>query len=195
MNTTYLTGKEDGIKMLAMAVFPGYKGRRYKFQTVTSVSLDGTYWDGGSRSSYGGVNLATGKSAPLPQFDPPQFGGPVSTPKVDVRPGMAVVEHSIFCGKDHGITFYVHPDDAPALIPAPADVTEDEKIVLLFTSTLKNSYGGKSNIRFTEATDRYGISQDAWTAAQDSLKARKLLNKAGSITPDGRNVDTAPYRY
>ena len=194
MNITYLDGNEPNIQRLARAVFPSYRGRKFSFEVADSVALTGTYWDGGSRSSYGGVNLSTFQAASLPQFDPPQFGGPIQTPKVEVRPGMAIVEHSIFRGRDAGITFYVHPSDAPQLLPEPESVTEDEQIVLAFTKSLKNSHGGRSNVRFTEAHRRYGITADRWTAAQEALKARKLLRSNGSITPAGRNVDTGEYR-
>jgi len=191
---TYLDGNEPNIQRLAQAVFPSYRGRKFSFQVADSVALTGTYWDGGSRSSYGGVNLSNFQAASLPQFDPPQHGGPIQTPEVEVQPGMAVVEHSIFCGRDTGITFYVHPSDAPQLLPEPESVTEDEQIVLAFTRSLKNTSGGRSNIRFTEAHSRYGITADRWTAAQETLKARKLLRKNGSDTPAGRNVDTGEYR-
>jgi len=194
MNITYLDGNEPNIQRLARAVFPSYRGRKYSFQVADSVALTGTYWDGGSRSSYGGVNLSNFQAASLPQFDPPQHGGPIQTPEVEVRPGMAVVKHSIFCGRDTGITFYVHPSDAPQLLPEPESVTEDEQIVLAFTKSRKNTYGGRSNVRFTEAHRRYGITADRWTAAQEDLKARKLLRANGSITPAGRNVDTGEYR-
>ncbi len=191
---TYLDGNEPNIQRLAQAVFPSYRGRKFSFQVADSVALTGTYWDGGSRSSYGGVNLSNFQAASLPQFDPPQHGGPIQTPEVEVQPGMAVVEHSIFCGRDTGITFYVHPSDAPQLLPEPESVTEDEQIVLAFTRSLKNTSGGRSNIRFTEAHSRYGITADRWTAAQEDLKARKLLRANGSITPAGRNVDPGEHR-
>ena len=189
MNITYLDGNEANVKRLARAVFPHYRGRKFSFQVVETVALTGTYWDGGSRSSYGGVSLADYSAATVPQF-----GGPTQAPTVEVTPGMVVVEHSIFCGRDTGITFYVHPSDAPQLLPEPDSVTEDEKIVLLFTGSLKNTYGGRSNVRYTEAHSRYGITADRWTAAQEALKVRKLLRANGSITPAGRNVDTGEYR-
>jgi len=195
MNITYLDGNEPNVQRLAQAVFPSYRGRKFSFEVADKVALTGTYWDGGSRSSYGGVNLSNFQAASLPQFDPPQHGGPIQTPEVEVQPGMAVVEHSIFCGRDTGITFYVHPSDAPQLLPEPESVTEDEKIVLVFTHALKNTSGGRSNIRFTEAHSRYGITADRWTAAQETLKARKLLRANGSITPAGKNVDTGEYRH
>jgi len=193
MNITYLDGNEPNVQRLAQAVFPSYRGRKFSFKVADSVALTGTYWDGGSRSSYGGVNLSNFQAASLPQFAPPLHGGPIQTPEVEVRPGMAVVKHSIFCGRDTGITFYVHPSDAPQLLPEPESVTGDEQIVLAFTHR-KNTYGGRSNVRFTEAHRRYGITADRWTAAQEDLKARKLLRANGSITPAGRNVDTGEYR-
>jgi hypothetical protein len=189
---THLDGTELGVKALAHTCFPSYSGRKYRFQAGETVSLTDGYWDGGTRSTYVAVNLSTRTaSAAGDLYDVSAKGAPVVT----LQPGVAIVEHSIFCGKDMGITFHVHPEDAPKLLPDTGEATEDEQIVLAFTSSLKNTYGGRTNIRFTEAARRYGITQDCWNAAQDSLRSRKLLNKAGSITPQGRNVPTGDFRY
>ena len=191
MKTTYLTGTEPGVKELGQAV--GYTGRKYAFRAVEDVQMNSTYWDGGSRSTWTAVKLSTRQVVPLPKFDPPQFGGPQSIPPIPLEQDIAIVEHSIFCGKDMGLTFYIHPNDAPQMITEPDSATDDEKIVLAYKG-LKNTYGGKKNIQYTEANRRYEITQDRWDIATESLKARKLLNKSGAITPSGRNIDTSPYR-
>ena len=130
----------------------------------------------------------------MPHFDPPQFGGPRETPVAELRPDLAIVEHSIFCGKDMGLTFYIHPSDAPQLLPDTPDATENERIVLEFTSGLKNTYGGRTNIRFTEAGRKYGISAEDWETAVQSCISKGWLRKNRAITPDGRNVDTGDIR-
>ena len=191
MKTTYLSGNEPGVKELGQAV--GYTGRKYAFQAVGEVRVKSTYWDGGSRSTWTAVKLSTRQVVPLPKFDPPQFGGPQSIPPIPLEQDMAIIEHSIFCGKDMGLTIYIHPSDAPRMIIEPDSATDDEKIVLAHKG-LKNSYGGQKNIQYTEANLRYKITQDRWDVATLSLKARKLLTKVGAITPSGRNIDTSPYR-
>jgi len=191
MKITYLTGSEPGVKELGQAV--GYSGRKYAFKAVEEVQMNSTYWDGGSRSTWTAVKLSTRQVVPLPRFGPPQFGGPQSIPPIPLEQDMAIVEHSIFCGKDMGLTIYIHPSDSPQMITEPDSATDDEKIVLAYKG-LKNTYGGKKNIQYTEANRRYEITQGRWDIATESLKARKLLNKSGAITPSGRNIDTSPYR-
>jgi hypothetical protein len=195
MKTIHLNGNEPGLKALVSASFPSYGGRKFSFRPTNEVELQGGYWDGGSRSSWAAVRLNDGAAKQLPHWDPPQFGGPQGTPKVTLEPGFVIAEHSIFQGKDMGITFYVHPSDAPYYLTAPADVTDDEKIVLAFTRALKNTYGGRTNIRFTEALRKYGITAERWETAQSTCRDKGLLNGRNSITPDGRNIDTGTYRY
>ena len=187
----HLHGTEQGIKALVQATYPSYRGRKFTFQTGEEVSLTGGYWDGGTRSEYVAVDLSTLRTSAAGDLYHASAKG---APTVSLEPGIAIVEHSIFCGQDMGLTFHIHPNDSPQLIPPVDTVTDHEKIVLEFTGSLKNTYGGRTNIRFTEAAHRYEISQEEWTAAQESLKTSKHLNKAGSITVTGRNVDTAPFR-
>ena len=58
------------------AADPTYRKTKAFIYTRESVTLHGTYWDGGSRSTYTAVELATGRNKGAPQYAPPQFGGP-----------------------------------------------------------------------------------------------------------------------
>ena len=110
----------------------GYNGRKFKVRICDDgqVSLQGDYWDGGSRNSYKLVQLTTGAEVNdvagtlLAASDlkyPPQFGGrPESERTVTIPEGWCVVEHSIFCGKDMGLTFHMLPADVAPLLPKPA---------------------------------------------------------------------------
>jgi hypothetical protein len=127
-------------------------------------------------------------SAEMPQqsaYDAPIRGGD----DVKLVPGLVCVEHSIFCGKDTGITIHVHAENAPKYLPAPVDLTEDEKTVIGYTKSCKSSYAGIPNFRFHEATRRTKITLDRWEAAKASCIVKGLLNKAGALTIDGRNVN------
>jgi hypothetical protein len=73
-------------------------------------------------------------------------------------------------------------------LPAPTELTEDEEIVLVATRSLKASYGGVSNYRLSEARRYTGIDLHRWETAKAMLIAKKLLNKAGAITVEGRNA-------
>ena len=89
-----------------------YRKRNCFLKVQTEVTLHGTYWDGGSRSTYTAVDLATGRKATAAQFDPPQFGGPSQAPTVAIPDGIAIVETEVFCGKTATATVYLHPNNA-----------------------------------------------------------------------------------
>ena len=183
----YLTGNEPGLRSIVNAVYPEYKGKKIKFIPTTKVHISDTYWGGGTRSTWRAVNLSTKVSKPFPNIPPPQFGGPSSVLEMTLFPGMAVVEHSIFCGEDMGLTFYIHPEDAPFLLPAPTKLSPEERIVCEYSIARKSSYVGKD--RCDMAMDDGKIpSRQEWDKAKESCITKKLLNKAGAITPAGRNA-------
>jgi len=148
-----------------------------------------SYWSGGSRDYYVAVDLGSMQTREVPQNGTPFDGGPIAPDGVAVPPNIVLVQHTIFQGKDHGLTFHVHPQTVFAALEAPkVELTMDQKIVLAATTAFVNTYGGESNIRFKEARRETGIRAEHWEAAKKQLISRKLLNKAGSITIDGRNA-------
>ncbi|KPL05710.1 hypothetical protein AMJ85_11125, partial [candidate division BRC1 bacterium SM23_51] len=52
-------------------------------------------------------------------------------------------------------------------------------------------YAGISNYRFHEAHRQTGITLEQWERGKRALIAKKLLNRAGAATNDGRNVEVA----
>lgn len=103
------------VEALVNATFPDYTGRKFAVHFAENITFYDTNWSGGTRNEYAAVrvdgrtahfvapapwvNGLEGKTAPLP---------------VDI----VVVEHSIFCGKDCGITIYANPVHAPKWLPA-----------------------------------------------------------------------------
>lgn len=169
-------------------VFGGH--RKYKAVITTEVSMFDNHWSGGSRTYYRGVDLATGKI-----YEPsiPECGTPFTpdAPTVVLEPGKAIVTHSIFQGKDTGITIYLHPENINKLVTADTPtLSEDEEIVLQYTRCRKSSYGGISNYRFYSASQEQGITIARWESAKASLIHKGLLNKAGAITVKGKNTKT-----
>ena len=165
----------------------GYAGRSFKAEAAESLRLDGNYWDGGSRSTYAGVNLMTGAVSSAVKDHGNPFSSP-QTPTVDIPVGCAIMEHSIFCGKDTGITFHVNPQNVAALLPPKAEITVEEAIVIEYTCSRKSSYAGIKDFRFHEAFERTGITRAAWETAKAACIAGGYLNKAGAVTPKGRNA-------
>ena len=172
---------------LAQRAYPDYRGHTYRVEVKERINVR-SYWDGGTRSYFKFMRLdGSSDSVEIPAqsaFDA-KIEGAESVPLV---PGLTCVEHVYFCGKDAGIRVHVHPENAPRLLPAPVELTEDELVVLKYTSHLKNSYGGESNIRYTRAHAKTGITVERWDAAKALLIGKKLLRANGSITGEGRNA-------
>ena len=181
----------------------GYKGRQFKAVVCVqmSVPIDAGLWSGGSRETYEIIRLSDGAAI----SDPVHKTGPfVDTGRreriIQLEPGVCVRQRTIFCGKDHGLTFYLHPENAAALLPPAADLSDDEKIVLTSTRNYKSSYGGLDRYDMAEADSRYGappaapfeshpfMSRDDWNDTKAALIDRGLLNKVGAITTKGRNA-------
>lgn len=96
------------VKQTAKTAFPGWKGRKFYVDTLEKPRRLSSYWDGGSRDEYRVVCLQTGNVTYPPTVYP--FGGE-NNPDYQPQAGFALVEHSVFCGKDSGCTVYLHPED------------------------------------------------------------------------------------
>lgn len=113
-NPLVLSQKQVG--GLVKRLFPNYKGRKYTLITLTEKTLDGTYWDSGSRSYYVGLNLVTGQIGHLTlNCAPREFGGNAEGTRVPLTRELAIVEHRFF-GQYQRIVFYVHPDALPKFL-------------------------------------------------------------------------------
>lgn len=166
-----------------------YSGRKFSVEVCDRVTLRNTYWSGGTRSTYSLIHLASGeRAAPNGNAAPFQFGGDLEGREVDIPEGCAVREHVIFCGEDLGLRFYVRAADVAPLLPPKIAVTDDELAVLAATATYKNTYSGRTGIRFAEAAEATGITRERWDNASRSLVACAMLNGSGAITVKGRNA-------
>ena len=175
------------LKRIALAAFPSYRGRKYALKISDDTLNVASYWDGGSRDYFTFVNLVNLEVMPVPQqsaFDK-QIPG---AKEVSLPPGCACVEHSIFCGKDLGLTVHIPTANKPKWIPEPDTLSYNECIVLYATRSYKNTYAGKSHCRFLEATRATGITRDDWVSAQAGLIESAHLRKNRSITAKGTNV-------
>lgn len=175
------------VKQVADVAFPDYNGRKFKVEIAKTPLNMASYWSGGSRDYWAVVKLDEMKVVSVPAqsaFDRPIDG----IERVNLPAGFVAVKHTIFCGKDLGLTFYVSPESSPMFVTAPSEgVTEDQKIVLAYTRSRKSSYAGISDYRFHEAQSK-GITRGRWDAAKLQCIKNGWLNKAGAITNDGRNV-------
>lgn len=166
-----------------------YRTTQFSFVVTPTVEIVGLQWHGGSGNAYVAVKLDTMEMKPLVDHRPwPQ--NEYAMPPMNIPPGVAIVKQSTFRGKNHGVTFYIHPDNAPEMLPAPeeSELDRDQKIVLVATRTFKPSYGGIKNFRLDRARKQTGITPERWETAKASLIANGYLTKAGALSPKGRNA-------
>ena len=179
------------VQKIAKVAFPDYNGKKFKVKVATGpVNVrHNAYWSGGSRTYYNFVRMDNMKAYGELPAQHPIFDKPIeNATSIDLVPGLMCVEHHHFCGKDMGITIKVHPDNAPKLLSDTRKVSRNVKIVLAATRSFKNTYGGKTGIRYKEARRTTGIDIDQWHAAKNFCIKLKYLTKAGAITNAGMNI-------
>lgn len=83
-------------------------------QPGETVSTFGSWWDGGSRTTFGGMDLSTGRGFGI-NFnpDPPQFGGQVR--ELPLEGGKAIITGGTFCGKPATPCIHLLEGDLPHL--------------------------------------------------------------------------------
>jgi len=175
------------VRAIAAIAFPPYHGKTFQVQAHSvSMRLD-SCWSGGSRSFYAVVDMVTGRNISIPENGTPFCnGGQIFT--IETLPAnIAIVEHCIFCGKDMGIRIYVAPENLNKFaLPATAELTLGQQIVLAYTRARKSSYNGRN--RQQMALEESGLAQADWEQAKAQCVASGWLNKMGAITDAGRNV-------
>lgn len=161
-----------------------YAGKQFKIQVGERVTIPSTagLWDGGSRETYRLVRLTDGAEIPASDNMSAPWDKARQDRVVTLESGVTVVKHSVFCGRDMGLTFFVHPNDAARLLPPSVDdLSDTERKVLNITSGYKSAYRA-------DELRRQSVSPADHEAARASLIAKGLLNRAGAITVAGRNA-------
>lgn len=189
MNQTIYVDKPDAtMQGIISAGAPRYNGKKITIHICDPDQVHNlnSYWDSGYRDYFSFVRMADMKAMPIEQNGTPFDGKNYSSKIPD---GFALVCHSYNGSARNSLSITVNSNNAAGLLPAPKEgLTEDEQIVLYFTSCLKPSYAGIKNFRFHEANRAKGITLDRWESAKQSCIAQKLLNAAGAITAEGRNA-------
>jgi hypothetical protein len=101
------------IRRIVDATFPDYRGRKIKVRQWTGARQLDNYWSGGSRSYYVAIRVNDGAVSDF-GTDNPFLAS--AHDKVDLPEGVILVERSIFCGKESGLTIWTHAPAAPALL-------------------------------------------------------------------------------
>lgn len=122
------------VKRVILAAFPDYKKRRAFLSEFYSGKNINSYWDGGSKSEYAIVELATMSRRPLPTHTHPFFEvaargmanrdtGVVESDNVGnlhlkiLPEGFALVETGWFCGKPATAHVYLNPANLTKMLP------------------------------------------------------------------------------
>ena len=178
------------VKELALKAFPDYRGKKFRVEGLelkAPRSLT-SYWSGGHRDYWALVNLNNGKVFHVPENGTPFVNRGKSFQIGCLPVGIALV-HWSKSGYFESITISVHPNNLNRMaLPPISELSENEKMVLKYTRSLKSSYAGISNYRFHEASRETGITLSVWEQTKASLIVKGLLNKAGAITESGRNA-------
>lgn len=95
------------VKRVLAASFPEWKGRKIKARLWTRPMRLQNYWDGGTRSYYVAIRVSDGAVANF-GTDNPFLAS--AHDEVDLPAGTLLVEHTIFCGRDAGITIWARTD-------------------------------------------------------------------------------------
>ncbi len=174
------------LKQIAIAAFPAYSGSKFSVDTQAPSRLN-SCWSGGSRDYYALIELSTLRSIPVPENGTPFSNGGQIFTLTSLPLNVALVRHTIFCGKDLGITVFVSPENMNRFaLPEPIELTLAQKIVLVCTRERKSSYNGRN--RQQMALDDCGLPMIEWDQAKAELIAKGLLKSNGAISDDGRNA-------
>ena len=187
MSTIYLAPLD--VPDVFKRAFPDYRGRTYAVEAAECVRFDCNYWDGGTKYTYRGVDIATGQA-----FNPEcqEYDNPFTHPEVPtvvLAPGKAVVCHRVFCGKDMGIKILVHPDNLRKLLSDDRpQLSEDESRALAVVRSIKGGHHRRDEWGRRSLPGSYGAENPLIRSLAD--KGLVTVNRAGAVavTLAGRNA-------
>ena len=186
MTTVHLRRSDESVDAIIRASFPSYNGKDVRANIATKTDFFGTQWDEGNKTDYVIIRLSDLASYSIPQA-PFARSSDAHEKYHEITPGFVVVAYHSARGREY-IEIIARPENITPMLPPPIELTEDEETVLIASRSLKSSYAGVSDYRFVESRRSRGITRQRWDAAKSALIARKLLNKAGAITVEGKNA-------
>ena len=182
----YVNLNDDALlKKICKLAYPSYKGRKFEVQYNTKKITMHSYWDGGSKTDYVIVNVAKMQVVVVPD-NHPVFGNYPDMTNVPIPDDFVVVAHTIFCGRDMGLTIYT-PHRAPLLTDG-SQLSDIEAHVLIMTAARKSSYGGIKDYRAYELRRKWGYTQAEIEATRAKLIVNGYMTKRKAITNKGRNA-------
>lgn len=151
-----------------------------EFAPVTPHS----YWSGGTKDMWYLADIATGQVS-VPARDSGLFA--VSTPEITSLPeGLALIEVTI--GNFRAATVYVRPENLTPLLPkAEVELTPDEWVVLVCTSSLKSAYRRENAAKVWGSYIVTDKVKARWDAAVAGLRDKGMVDSRGAATIEGHN--------
>ena len=165
------------MKELAKQAFD-YNGRKYKVISQSTYRLK-NYWDGGSKEDCVLVNRETGLFH-TPEYETQNPHTSLAHANFEIPVNHFIITHSIFMGKDAGITFYVRPEEMPKDLSSNDNLTFEQKVVLSCFSSFKSSYRKDEGLRI--------VSSQEWDSAKASLVEAGYISSKNSLTTKGKNA-------
>lgn len=173
----------NGQLMDKLKSLTGYNGTKIQVEIADYKMELRSYWDSGSRDVYTCYDMNGNKQTLRVQDAPLPFWRGGETPVYVPSPDKFLVNHSTFMGKDMGLHVYIHP--ASVLVGMlPTDkpqISNNELFVLSIICSYKSfarpDYYRGANFKQAEIEEYKRI-----------LFEKGWVNKAGAITPAGRNV-------
>lgn len=185
MDRVYLRRSDPTVDQIIRAAFPSFTGLKVEAVVTDTVTFHSTQWDEGYKRDYVILRLADMKTFTVPEA-PFMVRSPDHENAFKIPDGFVVVV--LVNWRLDYIEIHSPAANITPMLTQEIALTEDERTVLIATRSRKSSYAGISNYRFIEAKRARGITLDRWEKAKGDLIAKKLLNKAGAITVEGRNA-------
>lgn len=108
------------VKAIVAAADPGYRRQKVRIVIAEQVTFYDLNWSGGTRNEYHAVDLETVRTiGDMSRWNAAApWSNKVEGTTAQIPPGIVVVRTGFFCGKVSMATIYVHPDNAPRMLPA-----------------------------------------------------------------------------
>lgn len=181
--TIHIDKPDQYLQAIFKKAFPEYNGKKWKITPKESVDVTyGNYSSGGTRYDYVLLNINNDEMLEVPTQHPYFDRQITGADNVPLGNGVICVIHKHFCGKDMGLELLLHPNDMTKYLPPPVDLDANEVWLLRATQSWISSY------RKERVQAYFNNDQSVIETVKQSLITKGLLNKAGAITPAGRNA-------
>lgn len=101
------------IRKALAASFPTYTGRKLRVEAYRGPRTFDLYWSGGTRDELVLLDAQRGPANLVVSGAP--WGNRAAYEPIDQPAGTVLAVHTIFCGRDAGVTFIVRPPDGVAM--------------------------------------------------------------------------------